>query len=92
MLSNSDIYHRYKVFKKDEAKAYATCESLLMDIRTGIIPHSEVVTKDFLTPKTDKDLVNTELKRRAEQAAILLTLEQIGQLLGQFSKSLIRIT
>ena len=83
---NSDIYHKYKVFKKDEVKAYATCESLLMDIRTGIIPHSEVVTRDFLTQKTEKDLDNNELRKRAEQTAIGLTLEEIGKRLTDFLK------
>ncbi len=83
---NSDIYQKYKVFKKDDIKAYATCESLLMDIRTGIIPHSEVVTKDFLTQKIDKDLSNNDLRKRAEQAAILLTLEEIGGKLRKFLK------
>ncbi len=83
---NSDIYQKYKVFKKDDIKAYATCESLLMDIRTGIIPHSEVITKDFLTQKSDKDLGNNDLKKRAEQAAVLLTLEEIGEKLTNFLK------
>ena len=57
-----------------------------MDIRTEIIPHSEVVTKDFLTQKTAKDLSNNDLRKRAEQAAILLTLEEIGEKLREFLK------
>jgi len=83
---NSDIYQKYKVFKKDDVKAYATCESLLMDIRTGIIPHSEVVTKDFLTQKSEKDLENNDLKKRAEQAAVLLTLKETAESLTKFLK------
>ena len=81
---NSDIYHKYKIFKKDQTKAYATCESLLMDIRTGIIPHSEVVTKDFLTQKSDEDIDNEELKKRTERTAVLLSLEEIGIRLAEF--------
>ena len=81
---NSDIYQKYKVFKKDEVKAYATCESLLMDIRTGIIPHSEVVTEDFLTEKSDLDLDDGELRKRAEKEAILLALNKIGSRLTDF--------
>lgn len=83
---NSDIYHKYKVFKKNEVKAYATCESLLMDIRTGIIPHSEVITKDHLAFKSDVDIDNNELKKRAEKLAVLLTLEDIGKKLMVFLK------
>lgn len=83
---NSDIYHQYKVFKKNEVKAYATCESLLMDIRTGIIPHAEVVTKDFFTKKTETDLNDRELNKRAERTAVLLTLEDIGLKLSDFLK------
>ena len=34
----SDIYYKYKVFQKNQAKAFATCETILMDTRTGVIP------------------------------------------------------
>ena len=51
----SDIYSKYRAFAKDEAKAFATNETLLMDIRTGVIPFSNVVTRDTLIKKGTED-------------------------------------
>jgi hypothetical protein len=75
--SNSDIYHKYKAFKKDEAKAFATTEVLIMDIRTGLIPFSTTITKDFLT-KTLPDETIEETRKRAEKEAVILTLVETG--------------
>ena len=81
---NSDIYYQYRVFKKDEAKAFATCESLLMDIRTGIVPYSEVVTRDKLVAKTEADLNDEETRKRAERETVELVMEEIANRLDQF--------
>jgi hypothetical protein len=81
--NTSDIYYKYKVFKKDEAKAFATTEVLIMDIRTGLIPFSTVITKDFLT-KTLKDESIEEARKRAEKEAIVLTLIEAGQRVNVF--------
>jgi hypothetical protein len=81
--NTSDIYYKYKVFKKDEAKAFATTEVLIMDIRTGLIPFSTVITKDFLT-KTLKDESIEEARKRAEKEAIVLTLIEAGQRVNGF--------
>jgi hypothetical protein len=81
--NTSDIYYKYKVFKKDETKAFATTEVLIMDIRTGLIPFSTVITKDFLT-KTLKDETIDEARKRAEKEAIVLTLIEAGQRVNDF--------
>ena len=81
---NSDIYYNYKVFKKNEVKAFATCESLLMDIRTGIIPYSEVVSQDTLVLKSTTDLNDNIFRKRAENEAIQITLSEIGDKLNNY--------
>ena len=74
----SDIYSKYRAFAKDEAKAFATNETLLMDIRTGVIPFSNVVTRDTLIKKGENDFNMIETQKKAENLAILATLEQVG--------------
>lgn len=86
----SDIYYKYKAFKKDEAKAFATCEVVLMDIRTGMIPFSQVVTKEKFTRKGSSDLTAEELRRRAEQEAVLMTLAEVGEKVSNFINQLDR--
>ena len=83
----SDLYYKYKMFKKNEVKAFATCESLLMDIRTGVIPFSDVLTHDILKKKDGEDFNNDELRKRAIQEASQLTLESLGNDLIDFFKN-----
>ncbi len=80
----SDLYYKYKMFKKNEVKGFATCESLLMDIRTGVIPFSDVTTHDILLKKEDEDFNNEELRKRAIQEASKMTLETLGNDLVDF--------
>ena len=80
----SDIYYKYKAFKKDEAKAFATCEAVLMDIRTGMIPFSKVVTKEKFTRKGGGDLNSEELRRRAEREAVMMTMAEVGEQVADF--------
>jgi len=49
----SDIYRNTKVFKKNEAKAYANTEILIMDVRTGLIPITGVASEEAFQKKTD---------------------------------------
>lgn len=83
----SDLYYKYKMFKKNEVKAFATCESLLMDIRTGVVPFSAVLTHDVLKKKEDEDFNNDELRKRAIQEASKMTLESLGNDLIEFFKN-----
>jgi hypothetical protein len=81
---NSDLYYKYKTFKKDEAKAFATCEAILIDIRTGVIPHSSVFTEEFFTQKTEADLTVEEMRKRAENEAVMKVLAKTGAELTAF--------
>ncbi len=81
--TTSDIYYKWKAFKKDEAKAFATTEAFVMDTRTGLIPFTTTITKEFLT-KTLPDETLTETQKRAEIAATTLTLEVVGLEISQF--------
>lgn len=83
--STSDIYNRYKAFKKDETKAYATTEAFVMDIRTGLIPFSTLITKDFLTKKQSSEK-EEETVRRAQSEAVLKTLSEVGERVNVFLK------
>lgn len=75
----SDLFHRYKSLKKDDAKAYATCQSVLMDIRTGVIPHTTVITKEFYSKKESTDLTLDDMRRRVQNQAVMLTVGETGR-------------
>lgn len=74
----SDIYYKYKLFNADEAKAFATCEAFLMDIRTSLIPFSTIITEEHLIKKSGKDLTIEEMRKRAEIEAVVKALSKTG--------------
>jgi hypothetical protein len=80
----SDIYYKYKMFSKDEAKAYATTEAMLLDTRTGLIPYSYVATRDYFSKKSDQDMNLSELQKRVEREAVVQSLEESGQKMRNF--------
>jgi hypothetical protein len=80
----SDIYYKYRLFSKDEAKAYATAECMLMDVRTAMVPYSSIVTSDYLSKKLDTDSNLEEMRKRAEKTAILQSLGESGSRLSLF--------
>ena len=84
----SDLYYKYRLFKKDEAKAYANCEALLMDIRTGMIPHADVLTNEQLIQKKDQDFDVETMQKRAVKASVLGVLEEITQSIAAFIEEL----
>ncbi|NGP90183.1 hypothetical protein [Fodinibius halophilus] len=67
---NSDIYEEFRFFQKNRAKAFATAELVMLDVRTGIIPFTTIVTKDHLSEKVDSDSNNREMMMRTEQEAV----------------------
>ncbi|MAN28123.1 MAG: hypothetical protein CMH15_06540 [Mesonia sp.] len=52
---DSDLYANYKFFSKTEMKAFATTQFLILDVRTGLIPFSKIVTKEYQSQKEKKD-------------------------------------
>ena len=81
---NGDLYQNVRLFRSDQFKAYATCEAILLDVRTGAIPFTTVVTRECLTQSQDSDLTTSDARRRAEQQAILLALSEMGREVATF--------
>ncbi len=80
----SDIYSKYKLFTKPDIKAFATTQLILLDVRTGLIPFSTIVTKDLLSQKKKEELDNPEARNRIQNEAVLLTINEIGQKITDF--------
>ncbi len=73
----ANVYSKYKLFSKSDIKAFATTQLIVMDVRTGLIPFSTVVTRDVLSRKTDADLTQEEAVERVKREAALLTIAEI---------------
>jgi hypothetical protein len=86
----SDTYSQYRAFAKDKVKAYSTCELVLLDVRTGLVPFTRVVSRERLELKQPTDLDLSETMRRAEQTSAAETLKAAAEDLVGFVKSVPR--
>jgi hypothetical protein len=83
-IIHSDIYHKPRALAPNEVKAYSTCEAFLLDIRTGLIPFTKIITEDFITRKEPMDINIKETFLRAENEAILKSLYILGDNINEF--------
>lgn len=81
---DSDLYRNFRAFRSDEFRAYATCEAVLLDVRTGALPFTTVVTRKYQTRKQDGDLTDEDAQSRAREQAALSALRQTGRELSNF--------
>jgi hypothetical protein len=81
---SSDMYSRYKLFSKTDIKAFATTQFILLDIRTGLIPFSAIVTRDVLSQMKKDELDQAEASARVQNEAVLLTIDEIGKNITEF--------
>jgi hypothetical protein len=65
----NDTYSQSRAFSKDRVKAYSTCELVLLDVRTGLVPFTRVVSREQMEQKQPADLDLSETMRRAEQTS-----------------------
>ena len=82
----SATYSKYRMFAGDTVKAYSTCEVVLLDVRTGIVPFARIVTRERFDKKQQKDLELSETMRRTEEAAATDALQAVAADLVSFMK------
>ncbi len=82
----SDTYTEYRTFSKDQVKAYSTCELVLLDIRTGLVPFTRVISREQLEQKQSSDLDLSETMRRAEEKSAVSALNAAAGDLVAFLK------
>lgn len=79
-----DIYTDFKFFSRDDIKAFATTQLVMMDIRTGLIPFSKVVTKDVTSQRLENEMDDYEARQRIQDEAAILTIRELGGNLSEF--------
>ena len=81
--SNCQSYQKYKIINPNETKSYCSVESVLLDVRSGVIVKSSVSTESFLAVKSDSDTNFRETIKKAE-------LEAIAKALGNAADEIVR--
>jgi len=80
----SDIFEKTRFFDKDQVKAFATCELLLFDTRTGVIPFTLTRTQKVVTEKQAEDFSWSETLQRAKSEATLTVLKEVSAEVARF--------
>ena len=80
------MYSKYKLFSKSDIKAFATTQLIILDVRTGLIPFSTIVTKEYQSKRQENELNDNEAANRKKNEAVLLTIQEIGERINAFSK------
>ena len=80
----TDTYSKYKFLSKADFKCFANTQLVILDIRTGLILFTSVVTRDATGQKKENELDNSEALKRIQHEAALLTLDDIGQKINEF--------
>lgn len=80
----SDLYSRYKAFSKTDIKAFATTQLIILDVRTGLVPFSSIVTKDVFSQRKKEEMDVSEAAGRIQHEAVLLTINEIGGKITNF--------
>ena len=75
------------MFSKTDIKAFATTQLIIMDVKTGLIPFTTIVTKDVQSKKKENELNDSEAINRTKNEAVLSTINEIGEQMNDFLKS-----
>lgn len=85
--ARSDTYRTYKIITKDDVKAYASVEVILIDTRTGVIIFSSVLTETTTVKETSEEIRIAETIEKAKQLAFSNALLRVADDLVKFFES-----
>ena len=89
--SSCQSYQKYRFIDPDESKSYCSVESVLLDVRSGIIVKSIVSTEDFAAKKTASDTNFSETIKKAELEAVAKALGNIANEIVKFLNNVPRL-
>ncbi len=81
---NSDIYSEFKLFRKDEAKAFANVEGMLLDIRTGVVVFTTTIDAEATGTKQESDTGSEDFYRRLRSEAASKAIGEMSLQLRDF--------
>jgi hypothetical protein len=76
--SSCQSYQKYRFIEANETKSYCAIESVLLDVRSGVIVKSVVSSEDYSAAKKDGDLNFNETIKRAELEAVARALGRVA--------------
>ncbi len=81
--TRSQTESKFKMFNKDEVKTVTTVETMIIDVKTGVIPYTNVTSESF-HQKQDKDFSYEELYLKATLKAEDKALAEVFRNVGEY--------
>jgi hypothetical protein len=78
------LYYRVPFFGSTDYRAVCTLEAAVLDIRSGLIPFSTVVTREQVARRVHGEFDDSETTRRAQMEAIAQGLSEVAARFGAF--------
>jgi len=82
--TNCQTFEKYKFFGASETKAYCSVEAILLDVRSGIVPFTALVSNEFEAKKEKGDTNFRETIKKAELVSIGKSLKDVAERLNLF--------
>lgn len=82
--SSCHSYQKYRFIDPNESKSYCSVESILLDVRSGVIVKSIVSTEDFTAKKSAGDTNFSETIKKAELEAVAKALGNVANEIAMF--------
>lgn len=89
--SSCQSYQKYRLIAPNESKSYCSVESVLFDVRSGVVVKSIVSTEDFATKRTNSDTNFSETIKKAELEAVAKALGNVANEVVAFLNNVPRI-
>ena len=82
--SKCQTFEKYKFIDPNETRAYCTVETVLLDVRSGIVPFTTVSSNEFVAKKDKGDMNFRETIRKAEMKTIAKSLKEAASEIKTF--------
>jgi len=82
--TNCRTFEKYKFFSASETKAYCSVEVILLDVRSGIVPFTALVSNEFEAKKKKDDVNFHETIKKAELVSISKSLKDVAERINSF--------
>lgn len=89
--SSCQSYQKYRFIDPNETKSYCTVETVLLDVRSGVIVKSIVSTEDFSIKKSAGDTNFNETIKKAELEAMARALGNVASEIVSFLNNVPKI-
>lgn len=86
--TSCQTYEKFRFIEANEAKAFCTVEAIVLDVRSGIIPFTSVVSETYNAVSDASDMDSSETLHKTQMSSVSKAMSKIAD---QFNAFILRI-